>query len=129
MTAGFIEVWKKMGNRLPVKQSLLVLVAILVLGVSIILWYLGLPILYAYLVGISIIALLFYGYDKYQSTHSGFRIPEIILHALTLAGGTPGALLGQQVFRHKTSKRSFRLWFYLTVLLQLIGIVLYLKYA
>jgi uncharacterized membrane protein YsdA (DUF1294 family) len=100
----------------------------LALGVSIFLWYQGLPILYAYLIGISVIALLFYGYDKYQARHHGFRVPEIILHAITLAGGTPGALLGQQVFRHKTSKRSFRVWFYLIVLVQVIGIMLCLAY-
>ena len=102
--------------------------ALLALGISIILWYQGLPILYAYLIGISIIAFLFYGYDKYQSMHSGFRIPEITLHAIALAGGTPGALLGQQVFRHKTSKPSFRLWFCLIALAQFIGIGLYLKH-
>jgi uncharacterized membrane protein YsdA (DUF1294 family) len=115
-------------RNLSAKRSLLILAALLVLGVSIFLWYQGLPILYAYLIGISIIALLFYGYDKYQSTHHGFRVPEIILHAITLAGGTPGALLGQQVFRHKTSKRSFRVWFYLIVLVQVIGIMLCLAY-
>lgn len=119
---------KKMRS-LPVKRSFFVLSALLVLGISIILCYQGLPALYAYLIGISTITLLFYAYDKFQSKHGGFRIPEIILHTITLAGGTPGALLGQQVFRHKTSKRSFRLWFYLTVLLQLTGIVLYLIYT
>ncbi len=111
------------------KRFLLALVALMALSISVVLWYQGLPILCAYLIGISAIALLFYGYDKYQSRHSGFRIPEIILHVIALAGGTPGALLGQQVFRHKTSKRSFRLWFYLTVLVQLIGIGLYLARA
>ena len=104
------------------------LVALLALGISIILWYQGLPAFYAYLIAINIIALLCYGYDKYQSTHQGFRVPEIILHAIALAGGTPGALLGQRVFRHKTLKRSFRMCFCLIVLVQVIGIVLYLAY-
>jgi len=119
---------KKM-RKLPVKRSFFLLAALLVLGLSIALYYQGLPMLYAYLIGISTITLLFYAYDKFQAKHGGFRIPEIILHIITLAGGTPGALLGQQVFRHKTTKRSFRLWFYLTILLQVTGIVLYLKYT
>ena len=116
-------------RKLPVKRTLFILAALLVLGISFILWHQGIPSLYAYLIGISIMTLLFYGYDKYQSMHQGFRVPEIILHAVTLAGGTPGALLGQQIFRHKTSKRSFRLWLGLIVAVQLTGLGLYVAYV
>ena len=49
---------------------------------------------------------------------------------LAVAGGTPGAFLGQLVFRHKTRKKSFRFVFGGIVLMQLglIGTVIYLKW-
>ncbi len=49
------------------------------------------------------------------------------LHAIAFLGGTPGALIGQKVFRHKTIKRSFRLVFWLRALLQagLVGLWLW----
>ena len=45
-----------------------------------------------------------------------------VLLALTYAGGTVGALLGRWLFRHKTAKGSFRLKFWLVVVLQ-VGIL------
>ena len=116
-------------RRLSIKQSAFLLVACLTLGLSFILWRQGFPFLYAYLMGISLITLVCYGFDKYQSIHQGFRIPEIVLHGLALAGGTPGALLGQQLFRHKTTKPWFRVWFYSIVLAQVVGLGLYLAYV
>ena len=116
-------------RRLSIKQSAFLLVACLTLGLAFALWRQGLPFLYAYLIGISLIALLCYGFDKYQSMHRGFRIPEVVLHVLALAGGSPGALLGQQLFRHKTAKPWFRLWLYGIVVVQVIGLGLYLAYA
>jgi uncharacterized membrane protein YsdA (DUF1294 family) len=63
-------------------------------------------------------ALLLYGYDKRQAVAGGRRIPELVLHAAALFGGSPGALLGQGLFRHKTYKRRFRVVFTAIVLLQ-----------
>lgn len=56
-----------------------------------------------------------YGYDKRQARNNGQRTPEKVLHALELAGGWPGALLAQQVFRHKTRKVSYQALFWLIV--------------
>jgi uncharacterized membrane protein YsdA (DUF1294 family) len=72
-----------------------------------------------YLIAVSVITFLFYGYDKYQARQNGTRIPELVLHLLTLAGGTIGAFLGQILFRHKTKKWQFRLVFILIALVQL----------
>lgn len=58
-----------------------------------------------------------YGYDKRQARNNGQRTPEKVLHALELAGGWPGALLAQQVFRHKTRKVSYQALFWLIVAL------------
>ena len=71
-----------------------------------------------YLIAVSVITFLFYGYDKFQARQNGTRIPELVLHLLTLAGGTIGALPGQILFRHKTKKWLFRLVFILIVIIQ-----------
>lgn len=65
----------------------------------------------------SVVAFALYGYDKKQARHSGQRTPEKLLHGIELLGGWPGALLAQQVFRHKTRKLSYQLLFWLIVLL------------
>ncbi|WP_153605141.1 DUF1294 domain-containing protein, partial [Pseudomonas aeruginosa] len=43
--------------------------------------------------------------------------PGVRLHLFELLGGWPGALVAQQVFRHKTRKLSFQLVFWGIVLL------------
>jgi uncharacterized membrane protein YsdA (DUF1294 family) len=65
------------------------------------------------LLGINVIAFLAFGWDKRQSTiRNAPRIAESKLLGLALFGGALGALLGQQLFRHKTQKQPFRtlLW-------------------
>ena len=105
-------------SRYDPKRFFFVIAVILVAGVSGLLWRLGVNVLYAVLGGMSVIAFLFYGYDKRQAIRNRPRIPEIVLHLLALLGGSPGALLGQLVFRHKTKKLSFRIVFLAIVLLQ-----------
>ena len=64
----------------------------------------------------SLLAMLFYWRDKSAARRGDWRTPETTLHLLGLLGGWPGAILAQQWFRHKTSKTSFRLVFWCTVL-------------
>ena len=71
--------------------------------------YLGLVIL------ISLLTFFCYGWDKWQAKRSGRRIPEKRLHWLSLLGGWPGALLGRQLFRHKTRKTGFTMVTWLIV--------------
>ncbi len=83
------------------------------------LWHQGVPLWAAYLLSISLVTFLCYGFDKQQAKKGNrTRLPEALLHVCALIGGTPGAFLGQIVFRHKTAKRSFRLVFWLIVVLQ-----------
>ncbi len=74
---------------------------------------------WAYAIGISAWTLLAYAYDKLAAKRGAVRIPEALLHLLTLAGGTPGAIAGRWVFRHKTKKSSFRRVFWCIVVAQL----------
>jgi uncharacterized membrane protein YsdA (DUF1294 family) len=48
-----------------------------------------------------------YGLDKAQSKNGGWRVPEVVLHGLALAGGFPGGWAGRSIFRHKTKKGIF----------------------
>ncbi len=64
----------------------------------------------------SLLAFVLYRHDKRQAGNGGQRTPENVLHTLELLGGWPGALLAQQLFRHKTRKVSFQIAFWLIVL-------------
>ena len=93
--------------------------AVAAVGLSLALWRLGLAPVYAWLVSINALALVLYGYDKRQALVGRTRIPELVLHTAALCGGSPGALLGQGLFRHKTRKFSFQAVFVTIVLLQI----------
>ena len=71
------------------------------------------------LAGLNLATLLLYGYDKAVAGGTSLRVPENVLHLLAFLGGSPAALLGRALFRHKTVKPSFRRTFWLIVALQL----------
>ena len=76
----------------------------------------------------SVWAFVAYGIDKRLAQTGRRRVSEKRLHLIALAGGWPGALAAQRVFRHKTQKLSFRLVFWMVVVLHLglVGSVAYL---
>jgi len=92
------------------------------------LWRLGLAPLYAGLIGVNAITLLLYGYDKRQAIGGGARIPEVVLHFVALLGGSPAALIGQELFHHKTRKLAFRLVLVAIFLLQAAVVYGYWRY-
>lgn len=90
-----------------------------------ILW--GLPLLVpAVYLGASVITLFAYAFDKAAAVRGDWRTPESTLHFLALVGGWPGALLAQQLLRHKSTKAEFRLVFWATVALNVAAFVLLL---
>lgn len=80
-----------------------------------------------WLLALSLLTFIAYGWDKHQAIRTGWRIPESQLHLLSLLAGWPGAMLAQHYFRHKTQKRPFRLIFWLTVSLHCIALLLWLS--
>lgn len=86
------------------------------------------PVLgYPILVGVASLAtFLMYGWDKRQAKNNGWRVPEKQLHGLAFLGGWPGAMLGQNFFRHKTQKIEFKIMTWLAAGLHVILVSWYL---
>ena len=63
----------------------------------------------------SVVTFMVYAKDKAAARDGRWRVSESTLHLLSLLGGWPGALLAQQVLRHKTIKVTFRTTFWFTV--------------
>jgi uncharacterized membrane protein YsdA (DUF1294 family)/cold shock CspA family protein len=87
---------------------------VLVYGVVTVLWRPPSWVALFYVVA-SVVTFLVYGLDKAAASAQRRRTPEIHLHALSMLGGWPGALLAQQFLRHKSAKAEFRASFWSTV--------------
>ena len=105
-------------NRPAFVGSLMAGIALFVL-----LWWLGLSPILAWLVGWSVPAFAMYGIDKRQAQRDGWRVPEVVLHGLALVGGVVGAWAGRTVFRHKTQKPMFLMVLVLASLLWAVVVV------
>lgn len=84
--------------------------------------WIPMPLGMAYL-ALSLLTFVIYAIDKSKAKRGVWRIPEKTLHLLSLVGGWPGALLAQQMLRHKSSKTSFQVMFWLTLGLNLGALV------
>ena len=82
------------------------------------------PVLLVYLAA-SALTYAMYAMDKSAARSGAWRTQESTLHALSLIGGWPGALIAQQVLRHKSRKEEFRFVFWLTVVIN-VGVFLWL---
>jgi len=56
-----------------------------------------------------------YAWDKHRARKKGQREPEALLHLLEFLGGWPGAFVAQRHIRHKCSKATYQLVFWLIV--------------
>ena len=72
----------------------------------------------------SVVTFLAYANDKSCAKRGAWRTSENALHTLSLAGGWPGALLAQQLLRHKSAKAEFRLVFWGTVALNVAAFII-----
>lgn len=83
--------------------------------------------LLGFYVFLSLITFVVYALDKSAAQDGRRRTPENKLHLLALVGGWPGALAAQNRLRHKSSKTSFLLVFWLTVLLNCSALGVYMS--
>lgn len=105
---------------LPAALSWTVLVAFVTVFAVAAVWFglpLWMPAVYAVM---SVIAFAAYGIDKSAARRGAQRVSEQTLLALGVLCGWPGALVAQQLFRHKTRKRSFRQAFWGTVVINVL---------
>ncbi len=65
----------------------------------------------------SLVTFMTYALDKGAAQSGQWRTQENTLHLMGIAGGWPGAIVAQQLFRHKSSKRKFQKKFWLTAMI------------
>jgi uncharacterized membrane protein YsdA (DUF1294 family)/cold shock CspA family protein len=102
--------------RFSVMPVMLMLGFILLLGVASVRGSIPLVIGVAY-VALSVIAFTVYALDKSAAEQGRWRTQESRLQLLGLFGGWPGAILAQQLLRHKSGKASFQTVFWGSVVL------------
>ena len=61
------------------------------------------------LIAVNLVSFCLYGLDKLKAKKGLWRIRESTLLLVALFGGSLGALLGMEVFRHKTKHWQFRI--------------------
>lgn len=88
-------------------------------------FYLGYlpPIIFLIFIIASFLTFLIYAKDKKAAQNNEWRVSESKLHIYSLLFGWPGAIVAQQKLRHKSKKKSFRLIFLLTVLMNIAFVV------
>lgn len=102
-------------------HHLLILVWIAFLGGSYSLGYTPIALGVIFLLA-SLLSYCLYAKDKSAARIGSWRVSENTLHLTALLCGWPGALIAQQRLRHKTKKSSFRVIFWLSVLLNIAAI-------
>lgn len=70
----------------------------------------------------NLLTLIIYGADKMAARKAWRRVPESTLLVFGIVGGWPGAIVGQQLFRHKTQKQPFKTYFIISVILNVIAL-------
>ena len=80
-----------------------------------------------YLVSINVVTFFMYGIDKWKAKNSKWRIRETALLGLAVLGGSIGALLGMQVWHHKTMHKKFKYGLPLILLAQIALIYLIIQ--
>ena len=80
----------------------------------------------AALIAINLLTFVLYGTDKAKAKKNKWRISEAVLLTAAFLGGSLGALLGMQLFRHKTRPRKVNILVPLFLVLHIaLGVVWY----
>ena len=111
----------------PVQVSLAVfLLGAVLLGLAA--WrYLGASALVSLLLAINLATFPLWAWDKLQARRGGWRVPEATLHVVAAMGASGASLISMRLFRHKTSKRRFTILYSVLLVLQIFGLLWYLR--
>lgn len=82
-----------------------------------------LAIISGILLTLNLITFIIYGIDKFKAKKAKWRIPESTLLLLAVIGGSIGAWLGLQVWRHKTQHKKFYIGIPMILTLQVIATI------
>jgi uncharacterized membrane protein YsdA (DUF1294 family)/cold shock CspA family protein len=85
-------------------------------------WHVPVWVAWVYL-ALTVVCFVYYAVDKSAAAAARRRVPESTLILMGLAGGWPGAIIAQQVLRHKSNKEDFRLAFWASVVLNVLAFV------
>ena len=80
-----------------------------------------------YILVVNVLTFIVYGVDKGKARRGRWRVPEATLLGLAALGGSVGAWLAMQLFRHKTQKKKFRYGVPAIFVLQLAAVLLFLN--
>lgn len=80
-----------------------------------------------YLLAINVLAFAVYGVDKWKARQGRWRVPEATLLGLAALGGSVGAWVAMQLFRHKTKKNKFRYGVPIMFVLQLAAVLFFMN--
>lgn len=117
-----------MSQRTRQDLSHLILWLILSIVAFVALKFLDLPIslLWRAFAAVNFGTLFLYGFDKLSAQSRLRRVSERVLYLTAFLFGSPGALVGMFLFRHKTSKVSFQFTLAIVVFVQ-VAIILALQ--
>ena len=105
------------GGNMRLQHILLLAVLLALPGFAV--WRLNSPAVARWFAGwiatVSVVCYGFYAWDKRRARTANWRIPEKILHCWEILGGWPGGFIAQRRLRHKSSKSSYLLSFWLIV--------------
>ena len=82
-----------------------------------------LAIISGILLTLNLLTFIIYGIDTFKAKKSKWRIPESTLLLLAVIGGSIGAWLGLQVWRHKTQHKKFYIGIPMILTLQVIATI------
>lgn len=80
-------------------------------------------VLWYYMIVVNVLAFCLYGIDKRKAIMDKWRIPEATLLGVAFLGGSLGAWVGMQLFRHKTKHWKFKILVPLFFIMQVVGIL------
>ncbi|MFT7677563.1 MAG: uncharacterized membrane protein YsdA (DUF1294 family) [Planctomycetota bacterium] len=89
--------------------------------------YLDVSFITTAVVSLNLTTVPLWAWDKFQAKREGWRVPELTLHTVAVLGSAGTSLICMHLFRHKTRKRSFTVLYSVLLVLQVFGLLMYLR--